>query len=109
MLQLPVATCEVCARPTPDVCSSLTRIEPALMPLASLAVPLSGTCHWPLAFLVGLSVPVGGVIVTAGGVLSIVTLSAALGSPMLPTKSVARTRKLAAPLTPASEKLQVLA
>src|SRR5262249_14593979 len=109
MVQLPLATCEVCAKPTPEVCVSLTRMDPAFTPLASVAVPLSGTCHCPAAFLVGLIVPAGGVIVTAGGVLSIVTLTAALESPTLPTASVARTRRLTVPLRPASEKLQVLA
>src|SRR3954469_410836 len=102
MFQLPLATCIVWATPTPEVCASLTRIDPSLMPLASVAVPLSGTCHCP-PFLVGLIVPVGGVIVTAGGALSMITLSAGLGLPTLPTRSVARARRLTVPLRPARE------
>src|SRR4051794_28826939 len=108
MFQLPLATCDVWATPTPEVCVSLTRMDPAFTPLASVAVPLSGTCHCP-AFLVGLIVPLGGVIVTGGGVLSMITLSAGLGLPTLPTASVARARRLTVPLRPAREKLQVLA
>src|SRR5262245_48149290 len=109
MSQLPVAACVVCATPTPEVWVNLTRMDLSFTPLASIAVPLSGTCHCPATFLVGLIVPAGGVIVTVGGVLSIVTLKAGLGWPTLPTRSVARTRRLIAPLRPASEKLQVLA
>src|SRR4026209_754683 len=107
MFQLPLATCDVCATPTPEVWVSLTRMEPAFTPVLSVAVPLSGTCHCPATFLVGLTVPVDGVIVTVGGVFSIVTLTAALGMSTLPTASVARTRRLTVPLRPASDKVQV--
>ncbi len=95
--------------PTPDCCSSLTSSVSGLTPLASLAVPVRLICQRSSAFFTGLMVVGGTVTLTTGATVSTTRLSGALAAPTLLTMSVARTRRLIAPLCPASEKAQALA